>query len=204
MEKKYRKLLTDFRFQATSEIYTRKHQFEQWIKQMFFLNEELNKEYNSIYQDLFWVKIYQLLTEGDFYLRDIKKTIDKGNSFYIKKWYDRLLNGLIEIKTQFREIEFEYLQYRRHNVCHIFQHDYSVFNKDYSLKSIKRQKRKDKSIINSEIEYFSLLKEYGGDEGYDKHYRNILYPIINILYHDLQEIHEKEIKANISENNNND
>ena len=190
MEKKYRKLLTNFKFHATSEILTKNFQFEQWIRKMFYLNSELRKEYNLFYQELFWVTIYQFLTEGEYYLRDIKSVVDKGTNYHKKKWYGRLLEGMIEIKSQFKQNDFEYLQYRRHNVCHIFQQDYSVFNKDNSLKTMKGQTRKNKSIINIEIMFFSILDEYGNDEGFDKHYRSSLFTIIDKLYNDLQDIQQ--------------
>lgn len=35
-----------------------------WISKVFLLNDELHKEYNPFYNDIFNILIYQLLTEG--------------------------------------------------------------------------------------------------------------------------------------------
>lgn len=38
--------------------------FGQWLRKFFYLNSELNKEYDSIYQSSFYVVFYELVTAG--------------------------------------------------------------------------------------------------------------------------------------------
>ncbi|HBL33128.1 MAG TPA: hypothetical protein DDZ96_04825 [Porphyromonadaceae bacterium] len=197
----YLKLLTDFHVQASAEIFTKKIQYEQWLGKLFYLNDALHKQYDLFYQELFWIVLYQLLTEGNNqYLNKTVILVKKINEPYEKKWYNRLRKGLLELKDQFTTVEFEYLEYRRHNSCHIFQQDYSVFKKDNSLKNKKEQNRKKRSVINIELEFFSVLQKYGGDTGFDTHFRIVLYPIINQLNIDLNTIQEEDMnKKEINE-----
>lgn len=192
-------LLMNPHYQLKQIVFTQKCQFEMWISKVFLLNDELHKEYNPFYNDIFNILIYQLLTEGcDHVEHRILPHITPKNVF-MKRWGERLHEGLKTMREQYSDIEFAFLEYHRHSVCHIFQTGYDVIYKDGTIKSHEAQTKKikktsiNKPIINIELDFFKLLEEYGGDSGFDTSFREKLYPIIKQLQADLSQIHEEEI-----------
>ena len=182
-------------------------QFVQWTGRLFYLNEALHREFDSFYQELFVVKLYELLTVGVEYLEMEMLPNLSGERIFQKRWVERLYNGLKGLRSRFTETEFAYLEYRRHNSCHIFQTGYEVIDKQHRIKPPQQQHRTvmhpDGSkhrvpLINLEMDFQQLLRQYGSEEGVDAHFRAMLYPVLSTMHADLQAIHEEEQRAQSS------
>ena len=180
-EIKYKKLKFDHILQtlANEEL------FAQWLRKFFYINNELNKEYNSIYQNSFYIVFYELSTVGLEYSKSLLEHIKNSQNFEKKEFYKELINGLISLKSLFSESEFEFIEYKRHSASHIFQNHYEnrISNKGKIL-----TKRKEKLIDELNSEFKEILLKYGFDRGFDKYMTSKLYPKITELYNGLEKI----------------
>ena len=134
-------------------------QFAQWLRKFFFLNDRLHKKYDFIYQDSFYIVFYQLITEGLDHLNKVINALEeKKPKFNNKlKWYNELRDGLFELKAKLSSEEIDFIEYKRHNVCHIFQNHYNPKLLDNG--TIKNE-RKGKNLKSQEILLFVLLFSY--------------------------------------------
>jgi hypothetical protein len=158
-------------------------QFAQWLRKFFYLNSELYTEYDTIYQDSFYVVFYELTTVG---LKHSKVVLSHLKKEDIKtEWYTTLVKGLDDFIKLFTETEFEYIKYKRHNASHIFQNDYEhqVFEKG-KISSPKRENR----IEQMDNDFKDLILLHGGDKNFDIYMHKKLYPLIIDLYDRLQRI----------------
>ena len=197
-DKEWKKYINDPMWQIKSKIVIQQQQFEMWLKKLFYLNDALHKEYDLFYQELFIVILFQTITEGYSYLVNNLNTISKTKNKYWIDWHKRLIASIGEIKSKFTSNEFAYLEYRRHNACHIFQNGYEIIQDNGTIKKERRITDKSgskysKDLQELELDFFKVLDKYSNDKGYDDHFRSLLYPIINQLYLDLQKIHNDEL-----------
>jgi len=173
--------IEEFKRDFTIKTAVQEKQFEQWLKLFFFLNNELKEKYDFVYQDAFYIKLYELFTEGLVYANKILKAIDKNKNFEKHSWYLKLVEGLETIKLEIAEIEFEYIEYRRHNACHIFQDNYEIIQENLKIK--KERKGKNLHVLNKEL--MKLISKYGSDRKLDDYLNNKLQPKLTDLYNQL-------------------
>lgn len=190
----------EFKLKASLRILVQKEQFEYWLEKLFYLNDSLNKEYDSIYQGTFYIVISELFNEGEVYLNEIVNIVLQLESEIKKKWYLRLQKGIIDMKSNFSQYELYFIDYKRHNICHIFQDTYEEIQKDGKIKKERTLKKDSEgkavkeplNLISKEFQ--DILYKYGGEKRFDIHMNTILYPILNTLYKELQTLHKKEIE----------
>jgi hypothetical protein len=151
------------------------HQFIQWLSNLFLIDEKLNEKYDTVYQDSYYTKLYELLTNGLEYV-DKQKTLVNRYTKEEENWYIFLSKELLNLRNEISESELEHVKYIRHNACHIFQNLYEI-NEDKNG-NIKEPKRSDaKESIND------ILDIHGNGNGFDiyftKKYRPKLVEINN-------------------------
>ncbi|MBC7000907.1 hypothetical protein [Cytophaga sp. FL35] len=159
--------------------------FGQWLRKFFYLNSELNKEYDSVYQSSFYVVFYELVTVGLEYSKKVFGHIQNSENLEKRDFYSELINGLENLKSLFSESEFEFIEYKRHSSSHIFQNHYEkrITNKGKII-----TKRKGKLIDELNKEFGETLLKYGFDRGFDEYMIRKLYPKISELYSGLEKI----------------
>lgn len=177
-----------FRLNATLKIITQQEQFFQWLRMFLLINESLHKEFDSVYQQMYYVSLNQLMKEGIPYVEKATRLLKSGENKHLKEWFETLQNSLYKIKETFPENEWEYIEYKRHNACHIFQNHYEQIQDNGNIKS----HRNSKEITEIDKNFQSILLKYKFDTGFDKHVTTTLYPILNDLDEDLKHIHSKE------------
>jgi hypothetical protein len=206
----YKSCLADIHFQMSSKIAVQKEQYEQWLRKLFYVNDSLHKAYDMFYQDSFYVLLTQLLSEeGKTYLLKIVEIVNKQKRSHIKDFYNSILKSLDEIGSKLTDIEFQYLRYKRHNVCHIFQNNYEVIQDSGKIRSTQKTysyegEGKPSNLIDLELSFFRLLEQHGGDDGFYNYIRGITYPILDNLYKRLTSIHSDEMQIANNRNNNSD
>lgn len=168
-------------FNYTLKTLTQKQQFDQWLNIFFYINRSLHLEYDSVYQSSFYIKLYELLTEGLEYAKDLREHVKKVHNNDVEVWLDALINGLTELKKGISKNEFNYIQYKRHNTCHIFQNGYEIqINDSYEAKRNSRFKLKD--------QFYQILDRHGSDQNFDLYLTKKLYPIIISIFNQLKEL----------------
>ncbi|MFZ7132679.1 MAG: hypothetical protein ACOWWR_10010 [Eubacteriales bacterium] len=162
--------------------------FAQWLRNFFYLNHELHKEYDTIYQSSFYVKFHELITIGLDYTEEVSKHLTNSGNKEKIEFYKELKRGLIEFKSEFSESEIEFIEYKRHSSSHIFQHHYE----NRLLDNGKIQtKRKKKLIDELSRDFQKILIKYGFDRGFDEYMTSKLYPKITRLYNNLEAIKKR-------------
>lgn len=175
-------------------------QFGQWLSRLFYLNEELHKEYDSLYQESYYVKLHELLTEGKEYAEEtLDWMIDLDNrlkGLQVKMttekivWYNILIHGLKEIRETISDEELGFMEYKRHSASHIFQNNYEVgFTKSGKLKT--HCKGEDISVVIDRFK--NLLITHGMDKGFDLYVTKKLYHKISKLYSDLNGLNKMSL-----------
>lgn len=172
------------------QIFVRKYLFEQWVRKLFYLNNNLNKEYDSIYQDQYYILIYNLLTEGKSHIVQVMESIKESDNKYIIEFYDKLYKAILEMESSLNEDENFYLEYRRHGACHIFQDQYEIIQENGKIK----EKRKNISLVKLHQSLENVINKYEGDNGFDLYLNKLFYPILSKLYSELTNIHLAESK----------
>lgn len=167
------------------EILANQELFGQWLRTFFFLNVELHKQYDSIYQSHFYIKFYEVVTTGLEYAEKIFKAVENTENIEKKEFYKKLVSGLIDLKSEFSESEFEFIEYKRHSAAHIFQKGYS---KQITNNNVITSKYKKKliDILNRDFEI--ILLKHGFDRGFDEYMNTKLYPKVLKLYNQLEQI----------------
>jgi hypothetical protein len=170
-----------FKLDFIIKTFVHLEQFAQWLRKFFYLNYELNREYDTIYQDAFYVVFYELTTVGLEYSKKVLNHLEKGDEKIV--WYMNLAEGLENFKRLFTEIEFEYIKYKRHNASHIFQsaYEHKVFEKG-DISSPKQENRIEQMAKN----FQDLILKHGGDKNFDLYMNHKLYPLVIDLYNCLQ------------------
>ncbi len=158
-------------------------QFEQWLKSFFFLNNELTERYDFIYQDEFYTKFFELFTEGLSFANKVLDALQQGNNDLKRNWYLNLINGLNAIRTELTDSEFEYIQYRRHTSCHIFQNSYEFIQDNLRIK----KERNGRLLQDIKKDLQSLILKHGSDENIDFYLNEKLQGKLTALYHQLTE-----------------
>ncbi|NHB70377.1 hypothetical protein [Perlabentimonas gracilis] len=153
-------------------------QFEQWLKITFYLNSKINEGYDIIYQEAYYVKVYELFTEGLEYAKSVYEKLKKSTNIEKKKWYLELINGLDRIITTFDETELLYIEYRRHVSSHIFQNQYEHIQKDLKIKRIR--KNNELKEIRENLE--SIILKHGSDKAVDEYLNKKINPQFSKLY----------------------
>jgi hypothetical protein len=185
--------MNNLKLEILGKVFAKKIRFEQWLGKMFFLNDELHKEYNGLYQDIFYIVLNDMFIDGSTYLDHIIDSIIKDLTPYKAQWYIRLKSGFEQMQSCFDVYEIEFIKYKRHNACHMFLDNYDIIQNSGKIKdqitiyneSGEKQKVKLEDLNKK---FDSILLKYGFDEGFDHHLDELLYPVISKLYTDLTEI----------------
>jgi hypothetical protein len=156
-------------------------QFEQWLTIFFYLNNELILKYDFIHQEMFYIKLSELMTEGHEFAAKILKYLENGINIEKHNWYLKLFEGLNKIRAMLSNSEFEYIQYRRHNSCHIHQNSFEHIQENLKIK--KNRNGKDLSEINNELK--SIILKHGSDKNFDFYFNEKFQLIISDLYKNL-------------------
>jgi hypothetical protein len=153
-------------------------QFEIWNRELFYLNAKLQEEFDSVYQNTFYVRLYEILTVGIEYARAVYNYIENSNNEEKKDFYLKYIDGFSSIKSSFDKSEYLYIEYRRHLTSHIFQDQYEHIQNDFRIK--KTRKNDDLYDVNKRI--MGLIDKYGNDRCIDDHINRKIQPILNALY----------------------
>lgn len=180
-------LLKDFKIKTLVQ----QAQFEQWLTTLFYINNELSQKWDFVYQEMFYVKFYELTTEGLSYAHKVIEHLTNGKNENKLEWYNQLVNGLTNIKSELLEEEYSYIEYRRHNTCHIFQNSYEHIQDNLKIK--KTRKDKDLQLINNELK--KMLIKHGSDKNIDIYLNVKLQSKLTNLYVNLQSIYDKKYKS---------
>lgn len=173
--------IEEFKRDFIIKTFVQETQFEQWLRSFFFLNNELSEKYDFIYQEAFYTKFYELFTEG---LVFANKTLDKlklGDNDNKRNLYFNLIDGLTKIRADLTESEFEYIQYRRHNSCHIFQNSYEYIQDNLRIK----KERNGRKLQDIQKDLQSLILEHGSDKNIDLYLNEKLQGKLTDLYQHL-------------------
>ncbi len=162
-------------------------QFEQWLKSLFYINNELIKNWDFVYQEMFYIKLYEVTTEGLLYAHKVFDHLREGENKNKFEWYQELISSLTNIKSGLLEEEYLYIEYRRHNTCHIFQNSYEHIQDNLKIKKIRKDK--DLQVINSALK--KLLIKHGSDKNTDIYLNDKLQSKLTLLYNRLQSIYNK-------------
>lgn len=163
-------------------------QFEQWLKSLFYLNNELIKSWEFVYQEMFYLKFYETITEGLVYANKVLEHLKIGNSENKIEWYNELINGINNIKAELSEEELDYIEYRRHNTCHIFQNSYEHIQDNFKIK----KNRKDKELHNTNNNLKKIINKYGSDKKIDFFLNSKLQSKLHSLHNRLTKIYDKK------------
>ncbi|WP_137404172.1 hypothetical protein [Echinicola rosea] len=155
---------------------------------LFYLNHELTEKWDFIYQEMFYIKFYEATAEGLSYALKVFEHLRGGKNENKLEWYDELINGLTNIKSELGEDEYSYIEYRRHNTCHIFQNRYEHIQDNLKIKKI----RKDKDLQKLNIGLKQLLIKHGSDKNIDIYLNTCLQPKLTSLYAQLNKIYNKK------------
>lgn len=126
--------MQDFNTELTIKIKVQQIQFEQWIRSFFRLTYKLYDGFDAELQDLHYIKLYGILTEGLEYAEMVLQHLENGKNLNKKEWYTKCVSGITILKSQLTERELMYIEYRRHNICHIFQNQYERIQENYKIK----------------------------------------------------------------------
>lgn len=158
-------------------------QFEQWLKSFFFLNNELREKYDFIYQDEFYTKFYELFTEGLEFANKVWDALQIGGNDDKRNWYLTLIDGLNKIRAELTDPEFEYIQYRRHGSCHIFQNSYEFIQDNLRIK----KERNGRPLQDIQKDINELIIKHGSDKSIDLFINKKLQNKITELYNRLKD-----------------
>lgn len=159
-------------------------QFEQWLKFFFYLNQKLHEEYDTIYQMSFYIKLYEVLTEGLQYAKKVFQNVSPEINPDKANWYKNLIGGLLEIRLTFSDDEFEFIEYKRHSASHIFQDKYEVDIKKNG--TLKTNYKNGETLDEVTLRFQKLIMKHGSDKDFDVYVTDKLYPIIFRLYNNLK------------------
>ena len=178
----------EFRLEVFRKTLVQREQLINWIKRLFYLNESLQKEYDSFYQQMYYIILQELISEGILYVQKVVNLLSNDTESKNYKWFNSLLNSLIKIKKLFSEDELDFIEYKRHNACHIFQNHYERVQDNGKFK----YERKNKDILVLQIKFQKILLKYNGDKGFDQYLTTSLHSEISNIFIMLQSIKNGE------------
>lgn len=181
----------EIRKEIIFKILVQREQLIEWIQRLLYLNESLHKEYDSFYQLLYYINLQELLTEGLTYIQDKVNLLNQNTANGNYKWISILMKALIEIKSLFPENELDFIEYKRHNACHIFQNKYESIQNNGKIKT----ERNSKNIKIMQNEFQNILIKYKGDREFDIYLTSTLYPVLSNLHNTLQSIRNESEKC---------
>lgn len=154
--------------------------FKQWLIKLYGVNEELQKEYNKFYFNIYYITLSELINPKQG-LKYIDKIVSREYCeelslyFELKKHLDKIVNLLTEE-------EVTWIHYKRDSSRHIFQDSYNYIKENFS----ERENRKNipLSEIRQKIEEF-LLRHDCNDKKADIYIFNKLYPHISKMLQDI-------------------
>lgn len=163
-------------------------QFDQWLRYLFYINNELINSLEFVHQDMFYVKFHEVYTIGIKYVQNnclkyLKKNEANNNKKII--WYNEFISGINDIISCLSEEEISYIEYRRHNVCHIFQNGYEHIQ-DGNLSIKKKKGDKDLKIVRENLK--KIMKENKNDRNIDILLNSKIQPKLKLLYERLLSI----------------
>jgi len=168
------------------KTFVQEQQFYQWLTILFKLNIELDENYNYNSSDLFVVKFVQLISEGESYCEYIIPKLAQGNNNKVH-FFQCILDFIQSVKTELPIEELDYLEYRRHNICHVFQNGYEIIQNDLKIKSKLKNRNLDEISTNLISLLSTATDEFKLQEKLFKKY----YILIEKLRSDLQEVQKK-------------
>jgi len=158
------------------------------MRTFFYLTYKLYEVFDPTLQDMHYIKLYGTLTEGLEYAKIVLQHLENGKNLNKKNWYIKCIDGLTILKSQLTKRELIYIEYRRHNICHMFQNQYERIQENYKIKY--QRKGIDLTEIDSLLK--SLLLEFGSDRNIDEHLKNKMKLTITSLYDELIRIKKEE------------
>jgi len=165
--------------------------FEQWIIKVFYLNNSLHNEYDSFYQNQYYISIYNLFNEGWAHVKRVILSVRDSKNIYIIQYYNKIDECINRLRLIFKDDEYYYLEYRRHGACHIFQDSYEMIQDNGKIKT----QRNNMSLPELTQNLQAVIKRYNGDKGFDLYLNITFYPILVELYEILQKIRSEEQQA---------
>ncbi|MBK5213465.1 MAG: hypothetical protein JJE55_07385 [Flavobacteriaceae bacterium] len=178
-----KKEFDNFKFDHILDIMADEALFGQWLGKFFYLNNALQKEYDTIYQNSFYITFYKLIYVGIGYTKSILTHLEGSENLKNIEFYKEIFQSLTNLKSEFSESEFEFIEYKRHSASHIFQTGYQkkLLNNG-TIKNTKNQKLLD--VLDRE--FAQILIKHGFDRGFDKYMTDKLYPKILELEQELK------------------
>lgn len=153
-------------------------QFESWNRDLFYINSKLQKEYDYVYQNTFYVRLYEILTVGIEYAREVYSYLEKSDNEEKKSFFVNYIEGFNSIKESFDKSEYLYIEYRRHLTSHIFQNQYEHIQNDFKIK----KKRNNDYLFEINKRLMDLIGKYGSDRCIDDYLNYKIQPLLNVLY----------------------
>lgn len=161
------------------KIISQKKQFEDWLMVLFYLNYSLDLKFDSVYISSYYVKIYEILTVGLTYAKNALELLRNTPNKPLEEWYYLLVQGLVELKDEISEKEFEFIEFKRHHACHIFQNAYEIQFNEKDL--IKRNNR-----VAIKEDFIELIAEHRTEENFDNYLFKKLNPKIVFIFKQLE------------------
>lgn len=198
----YQQSLKDVRLQITTKLFSEKERFYDWMRKIWGVSIELEQEYNLYYHILYTTFLVEFLTEGEKYILESIETLKKVGNKPMLDWSCRVRDGIQEIKNQYTDEEFIYLEYRRHNSCHIFTKGYESIQDNGKIKKVRQVCTKQggkKEILLDDFDMLSydVLSKYGGaaigDKNFDIAKHQLVAPVLNRLFNDLNNMRLAEL-----------
>ena len=169
----------NLQFDLIAQDYLKRELFFQWLRRFFFINNELENEFDSVYQNAFYVSFYELVTEGLKYCNETLTKLNETNSTRDIELFENIIEGLNEFKSIFSISELQFIEYKRHSASHIFQDHYE---KRFSENGKLIDKRKGRNIddVNTELNAELLEKDF--DSGFYDYMFKKVNPLITKLH----------------------
>lgn len=180
-----KKEIENLKFDTILQTLANEELFAQWLRYFFYLNSNLHKEHDTIYQNTFYVVFYELIIVGLPFSESVLEHLENSENLEKKDFYKELIQGLKKLKSEFSESEFEFIEYKRHSASHIFQNGY---DKKLLNNGTIKTKRGKKLLDVLDYEFGKILIEHGLDRGFDEYMKSKLYPKITELHQELQKI----------------
>jgi len=163
--------------ETSSRLHVQHEQFFDWLRKVFFLAEELQKGYNRFYQELFYINVFQFITEGKNYVNEILIVKSPKSVDYLK--YDEIKLCIEKIESSLTVDELELIEYQRHCSCHMFQNHYELILKNNGGINTKR---KGRGIIEMREKFSEILTSHRDKSGFNKYFNDKIHPIVMNLY----------------------
>jgi DNA gyrase/topoisomerase IV subunit A len=175
----------EFMYDLYFKIRVQEYQLSKWFSRLISITNELQKEYNSVYQNVFYIKIYELFTSGLDYSEKVYSIVEKSNNTEKIEYYRTIINSVEKIKSVLTDNEIQFIEYKRNNVCHIFQNGYEKeLKKNGDIKS----KRKGVEINTIKNDFDKLLSKHGNDKDLDIFLFNKSSPLIQEFYENIKKV----------------